>query len=148
MINKKALSPIITTILLVLLAIVLASIIYIWAKNFGTEQVAKFDAPIENACADVRLEAAITAEKSISIINQGSIPVNKVKLLIINNGNSQNEENTINLVAGGAKSITTTASLIGDKVTVTLVPVLLGTAKSDPSKIEEFPCTSSGITLA
>ncbi len=143
--SKKALSPIITTVLLILIALVLASIIYIWAGNFGTEQVAKFDEPIENACSEVRLEAAITGDKSVSVINQGSIPVYQLVFLVESSGNSDKENHTVNLIAGGATSVATIASLTGKQVTLT--PILLGTLKKDPSKNEEFLCKSAGIEI-
>ena len=143
--NKKALSPIITTILLVLVALVLASIIYMWARSFGSEQVAKFNEPIETACGVVRLEAAITTANSISVINQGDIPVYKLIILINEGGNTDKENYTVNLVAGGATSVSTIVSLTNKQVT--LMPVLIGTLKDDPSKNEEFPCVSAGIEL-
>jgi len=143
--NKKALSPIITTILLILVSLVLAGIIFAWAKSFGSEQVAKFDEPIENSCVDVRLQAAITGANSVSVINQGSIPVYKLRFLIEGDGNSDKEDKEVNIIAGGATSVTTIANLIGKEVT--LMPVLLGTLKDDSTKSEEFPCTSAGIAL-
>ena len=75
--GKKALSPVITTILLVMIAIILAIIILMWARGFIKEGVQKFDNPIEDVRRDVVFNAQVAGSKEISVINSGSVPIYK-----------------------------------------------------------------------
>ena len=45
-IKKRGLSPVIASVLLILLVLVLASIIFLWARGFIGEQIEKFGEPI------------------------------------------------------------------------------------------------------
>jgi len=59
--GKKGVSPIIATVLLISIALVLALIIFLWARSFTSEQLQKFDEPVENACENVHFEAEADA---------------------------------------------------------------------------------------
>lgn len=41
MVNKRGLSPIIATVLLIFLVLILASIVFLWARGFFSEQLEK-----------------------------------------------------------------------------------------------------------
>ena len=59
MINKKGVSPIIATILLIALTIIIALIVFQWMKGFTKEAITKFDGTnIELVCNDVQFEAS------------------------------------------------------------------------------------------
>jgi flagellin-like protein len=131
--QKKGLSPVITTILLVLLAIVLAAIIFLWAKGFVKETPLKFDPslnedrPIEELCAKVDIQAVIV-DNSIVINNLGSVPINKVQIRVYSGGSSNSEEFSVDINSGLSRTITSTLTLTGNKVEI--VPILLGKMKS------------------
>ncbi len=145
--SKKALSPIITTVLLIVVALVLASIIYFWASNFKGEQISKFDQPIEQACEEVQIDAAISGDNSLSIINQGSLPIYKISVLVISGGTTDKLDKEVNIAGGqSAAVIFTTASFTGKNVEV--VPILLGSVKGDEAKKEEYSCTSAKVTAS
>lgn len=72
--NKRGLSPIIATVLLVVIVIVLGTIIYIWARGFVTEKIQKFDEPIENSCPAVAFGAEAYGGQ-VRISNDGTIPI-------------------------------------------------------------------------
>ncbi len=55
-INKRGLSPVITTVLLILIAVVLAIIILLWARGWIKQAITKDDRPIENVCREVSFE--------------------------------------------------------------------------------------------
>ncbi len=144
--NKKALSPIITTVLLIVIALVLASIIFLWAKGFGGEQISKFDQPIVQACDDVKIDAALSGDKAISVLNQGSIPIYKIRLLVSGAGTSEKIDKEVNIAGGGSANVQLDTSVAGMKVE--LIPVLLGSVVGNEDKKEEFPCTSASTILA
>ena len=47
--GKRGLSPVIASVLLIALVLVLASIIFMWARGFISEQIEKFGNPVELA---------------------------------------------------------------------------------------------------
>ena len=141
--SKKAISPIITTILLIVLALVLALIILLWARGFMTEQVAKFDAPIENSCKDVNLQASVS-DDSITLSNMGNVPVYKIGIKVSSAGSSGIEYKEVNLVQGGSSTITSTKTLTGNSVE--LVPVLLGKSQKT-GETKEYNCLNNLLTV-
>lgn len=142
---KQALSPIITTVLLIAIALVLASLIFMWASGFWGEQVAKFvdgvEMPIEQACSDVLITGSISGGKSVSVINQGEIPVYKLRFLISGGGDSSKEDKEVNLAAGASTSVALAEDTTGKELKI--IPVLLGTVVDDGEKTEEYPCTNA-----
>lgn len=142
---KKAVSPIITTVLLILVAIVLAIIILVWARGFIAEKVSKFipaqsqDRPITEACDSVSLSASTSGDQELSIVNQGDIPVYKIGIRVTASGGESTivEYDTTGLNPGQSKSIPTpTQHLTGNGVAI--VPILIG--KSEKKGTVEYNC--------
>lgn len=74
--NKKGLSPVVATVLLISLALILALIIFLWAKSFIGEKTIKFDKPIEEACTSVDFEAeAYSSDGHLNLVNRGNVPL-------------------------------------------------------------------------
>lgn len=150
---KKAISPIITTVLLVLVAIVLAVIILVWARGFIAEKVSKFipaqsqDRPINEACDSISLSAAINGDQEIYLINQGDIPVYKIGVRVTNAASGEAtlvEYDTAGLNPGQSKAVVTTQSLTGNKIAI--VPILIG--KSEKKGNVEYNCKTWFDVLA
>lgn len=72
--KKVGLSPVIATMLLIALALVLAIIIFLWARNFIGEAVEKEGRAIELSCAEVSFRAERAGDK-IDIENIGTVPI-------------------------------------------------------------------------
>jgi FlaG/FlaF family flagellin (archaellin) len=72
--NKKALSPIIATVLLISLGLVLATIVYLFARGFIPEGIAKFEQPIAESCKKVMFEASYE-NGGIIVQNTGNVPL-------------------------------------------------------------------------
>lgn len=142
--GKRALSPIITTVLLVLLAIILASIIIFWAFGFIKEHITKFDSstgeekPIEDACSAVGLTVSNDGNQ-ISLINTGNVPVNKVAIKVNSaDGSSLREEQEINLIPGSSVVISSKDWNSGS--TIQIIPILIGKTQNT-GKYTEFTCS-------
>jgi len=139
--DKKAIAPVITTILLVLLVLVLASIILLWGITFIPEALTKFGGPIENSCSDVSVSAQITGN-AISVTNLGSVPVHRFKIRLEDESSSEEKESNDDLPVGGAVSIdpidASDTKKLEDYDDVSLIPVLLG--ETDEGGIQEFYC--------
>ena len=90
--DKKGVSPVVATVLLIVIVVVLATIIFIWAKGFLSESATKGDRIVESSCEDVRFEVEIVDSASecnnepnghsaIDISNIGNIPIYGAKIL-------------------------------------------------------------------
>lgn len=147
--SKKALSPVITTVLLVLIAIILAVIIFMWAVAFRGEQITKFISgekkDISISCDSVVFSAEL-AGNQISIVNTGDIPIYRFDIRIEGNVNSKiasiNSE-TSRVNPGAAKSIDIAfLGTLPPGTEIKIIPILLGTDKDGAEK--EASCINSG----
>ena len=79
-IDKRGLSPVIATVLLISLALVLAVIIFLWAKGFVKEKAQKFGEAIELACDDIDFVAEVDNGGFVKVNNVGNVPIYKVEI--------------------------------------------------------------------
>jgi len=134
-IKKRGLSPVVATVLLVSVVIVLALIIFLWARGFLSERVQKFDSAIELSCDNVDFVAGISFgpdnDKYLDLKNNGNVPIYGVIIKEIDKGSIEVKEvfgSTLNV--GESKEIEIDElSLEGDRLLV--VPILLGKAGSE-----------------
>lgn len=76
MLKKRGLSPVIATMLLITLALILAIIIYLWARSFIGESIEKEGRAIALSCEQASFQAeASTIDNKIRVINLGSVPI-------------------------------------------------------------------------
>ena len=73
--NKKAISPLVATVLLIGISVSAASMIYVWMQGFIGEGTDKNGAPIERRCDQLSYTAEISNDKTLMINNQGNIPI-------------------------------------------------------------------------
>jgi len=143
--SKRGLSPVVTTALLILVAIILFIIIMVWVKSFIKEQVEKDlgggPEPIQNFCDKVQFSADIYIDADgpkVSMENNGDVPIYGVevkvrKLASIKSAGiathpfsvkSGDTIENIEVLGDGSGEIA-----VGNKVT--LVPILLGEGTSE-----------------
>ena len=87
MTNRKGLSPVIATVLLILMGVILAVIIFLWARSFVSETAQKDigEGPeaVELFCDDIRFDAEAYVDGSdviVSVVNQGNIPLYGIEI--------------------------------------------------------------------
>ena len=68
--DKKAVSPVVATVLLITISIIVIVIIFIWAQSAIKEGELKFGESISNACEDVSLSISIEGN-NLAVINLG-----------------------------------------------------------------------------
>lgn len=75
--NKKGVSPVIATILLIALVVVIGMIIFTWFRSFTQEAITKFDDEnIKLVCERVSFEASYSSvTKTLTISNLGNVPI-------------------------------------------------------------------------
>jgi len=131
-INKRGLSPIITTVLLIAIAIVLAVIILLWARNFVPELVTKNGSDIKKVCKDVYFEADYNPTTSeILVANTGNVNIFSFSIeeelpgrTLVTEKRVQDTAGTeIDLGNGGSGKIPVT---FASGTTIVIKPVLLG----------------------
>jgi flagellin-like protein len=87
--KKRALSPVIATVLLVAIVVVLALIIFIWASSFIKENVEKFGSSIDLSCDNIDFIADI-ADKKLGVENRGNVPIYNIKVALKEPGTQKN----------------------------------------------------------
>jgi FlaG/FlaF family flagellin (archaellin) len=144
--NKRGLSPVVATTLLISLVLVLAAIIFLWARAFLPETLQKLDGPIADACANVAFVAQYSSDSgSVTVQNNGNVPMQGIEVGIKRGiGSLEFVDVTPSqavIVAGSSVPFSlSTQPQSGDQLIVT--PVLLGKTSSDQLKVyvcgEEF----------
>lgn len=127
--RKRGLSPVVATVLLVAITLVLAVIIFIWARTFIGENIQKQGIEISQLCEDVNFKAdAYGTPLTLYIENVGSVPLDGVEIRkkAALGDISYAERVPSSLTAGQTASfpITNPDIEIGNEIFV--VPILLG----------------------
>ncbi len=80
--KKRGVSPVIATVLLISIVVILALIIFLWARSFVGEKLQKFDSAIEYSCGGsegVKMEAGVFSDNEggydLEVINRGNVPI-------------------------------------------------------------------------
>lgn len=124
--NKRGISPIIATVLLISMIVIIAIIIFLWARGFLKEAVMKNSKGAEQNCKEVNLETSLSGNL-LSVINRGNVPVNGLYVEKTNAGRVEVQKfEKAGLGLGKAGEF----DLVGNYDKVEIVPVILGTVKN------------------
>ena len=136
-IQKKGISPVIATILLVAMVIVIGLIIFLWFSGMTKEAITKFGGlNIELVCKDVEFSAEYTSG-ILSISNYGNVPIYSMSLKIFDGGTASYSTKNLKeelpddwpetgLKQGGVFSSSISFSGASE---VTVIPILIGSSK-------------------
>jgi len=139
--GKKGLSPVIATVLLVSIALILALIIFLWAKSVVSEKIEKFNEPIENSCEKVKFRAELirgSDKGEVHIENIGNVALYGVEIRGKSSGTISSLSFTKANSCGSTITVGETCDVgdfdlgefkVDDKVIV--VPVILGETNSN-----------------
>jgi flagellin-like protein len=129
--ERKGVSPVIATVILIAIVVVLAAIIFLWARGFVSEKIVKDGRAVELSCGDINFEAGVFnsgTTKELDVINRGNIPLYGVDVKVISTGETSVTRWDRTIGIGDSESKTFSALGIsasdGDKLNV--VPVILG----------------------
>tara|TARA_Y100000310_G_scaffold341110_1_gene439189 strand:+ start:1576 stop:2028 length:453 start_codon:yes stop_codon:yes gene_type:complete len=147
--KKRGLSPVIATVLLIALVLVLAAIIFMWARGFISEQIEKFGTPIEDLCGNVDFDIEVIKEVGeigyeFDIANRGNVPIFKFDIKEIKGGESSIQQFPISLDEGDSKS--EHVSLKSDTEKIIVYPVLIGNIRGK-SINKVFTCSEHGKSM-
>ena len=148
--EKRVLSPVIATALLITLAIMLSSIVFLWARGFISEQILKFNQPVELQCEKVEWKINVIGSSSIyslEISNRGNIPIYGYVTKKYLDGNSESTQYSgINIKPGESKietvSLTYGSGLINSDY-VEFSPTILGTVSGKDTQTKSYVCSTN-----
>lgn len=141
--ERKGVSPVIATVLLIGMVIVLGMIIFLWMRSLAQETITKFEGEnIELACDDVQIEASRIGDQ-LSISNIGNVPIYDFNIKLTYPGSYETKkasdlfgDDWRGLNSGGIFSSYSDDVANADELT--LIPVLLGKGESGNQKT--FTC--------
>ena len=148
--GKKAVSPVISTVLLILIVIILAVVILLWSRGFIKEVLTKeIGGEIKRTdqlCAEIKTKTILNeVDGSFGFHNIGNVPIYSLNVKL--SGNGESEIKKIDPEDGGSVN-PGFGTLIKDPDTgdyihyfdyeeVKIIPILLGKSKSG---IKPFEC--------
>ena len=144
--NKRGLSPVIATALLIVIVLVLALIIFLWARGFLKEKNVKFNQPIENSCADIVFNSEASAGV-LSVVNNGNIPIYQFEIYKIDAG-SRTLIDKLGCANGATINPGDDCDMNSDKIvkgnTIFIAPIILGMVGETE---QPYTCIKSGEEL-
>lgn len=153
---KKGLSPVIATVLLIVLVFVLFALIFLWMRGLISEQIEKNEQAIENVCPSVNFEADLVQEGSnyfIEIINRGSVHIHRLEVKLVDEkGDSElhpfGEADVLMVSVGETlkKDIDLNMNNGETAKEIIVYPILAGTVKGG-SINKPYTCMDMGQTI-
>jgi flagellin-like protein len=145
--DKKGLSPVIASVLMVALVLVLAAIVFMWARGFISEQIEKFGQPVEKACDDVSFVVDLVKlgiGYELEIENTGNVPIQNFDIKKTIGGDSVIEKFKFSVNEGDSVK---QGIEIGTKTDeVVIYPALLGKLRGKATN-KVFTCSERGETV-
>ena len=146
-VGGRGLSPVIASMMMILLVLVLASLIFLWARGFVTEQIEKFGKPIEQMCESVNFEVQKVGG-DLEVVNRGDVDIRYLDVKMFKDGGSEVEKFNFQVDAGESvrKGVVFLMSNndVPDKIVV--YPALVGNVKGGSSN-KVFTCLDAGETI-
>ena len=145
--GKRGLSPVIASVLMIMLVLVLASMIFLWARGFISEQIEKFGKPVDELCGSVDFRVEKIGSE-LEILNRGNVDIWHLDVKMFKDGNSEISKFDFQVNAGDAvKEDITLVMEDGTEPDETIVyPAILGSVRGKDSN-QAFTCTEVGVTL-
>jgi len=147
--GKKGLSPVIATVLLVMLVMFLAAIVSLWARGFISEQIEKFGKPIEDQCIEIDFDVAVVGgyagQHALEVINHGNTDIYRLEIKKTKGGNSEVSKFKFNIPAGHPVKQDAFLMMKDGETpeSVTIYPALIGNVRGkDSNKV--FTCIELG----
>jgi len=154
--EKRGVSPVIATILLVAMVVVIGLIIFLWFRNIVDVAPTKFGKNVELVCRDIDFSSDYSSSTGmLSLSNGGNVPIFGMKVKISEQGSHQTRDiedllvsvswPNIGLRQGGTFSgnLNENGDLIGANQ-VLLIPVLMGTSEEGK---QTYVCEEYGQDL-
>ena len=150
--KKGGLSPVVASVLLVALVLVLAAIVFLWARGFISEQIEKFGQPIDEYCSQIVIEAQLIdgpsgPKSELEIANRGSVDIKQFEIKEFTGGDSIVSRFDFSINKGGAvKEPVSFTNNLEDIDKIIIYPALLGNVRNRNSN-KIYTCLEQGRTI-
>ena len=138
----------IATVLLIALVLVLASIIFLWARGFISEQIEKFGQPVDTLCEQVSIGVELVSEDIgyvLEIANRGNVNIHSFDIKKITGGDSIILNHPFSVDVG--KAVREHLALpLSDANKIIIYPTLLGNVKGKKTN-KVYTCVEQGKTI-
>lgn len=133
--SKKGISPVIATVLLIVIAVALFIAIFFWIKSMQKDVILKFDSGIEQSCIKISFDATVQGG-TLQIENRGDVALGAVKVYLKSGGSlTLKEDWSINDPIMKSEAAQTSVSCNAPDQ-LKLVPVLIGISKKTGSEAQ------------
>jgi len=133
--KKRGLSPVIATVLLIVIVVAIALIIFLWFRGVVQEEGTKFGKNVKLVCGDVDFVASYSLG-NLQIVNNGNVPLYGMRMKLSQAGSHETIDvpgwPSVGLMSGVSYS-KDVSGVVGEAKEITLIPVLLGST-SDGEK--------------
>jgi len=149
--DRKAVSPLIATLILIVIVVSASSTIYIWSRSFIAEQLEKFGSPAELTCEEIdfvtQLEIAGGTSYELFVNNQANVDIPKLNLNFNREGKSIIKTFSANIKKGSTGNVSFDLRTVGISSfeSIDVTPVLLAIGESSKTS-KLFPCKTKTIT--
>ncbi len=133
-VKKRGLSPVIASVLLILLVVVIVSMIFIWARTFFSSQTEDSERSIGELCSGVLFVADVvesSGDYTLEISNKGNVDIDSFELRKYSDGRVETDNVSMGVSAGGSVANVTFSEKMEDGATT-------------PEKVEIFAVLSAG----
>ena len=146
-INKKGVSPVISTVLLIMIVIISASLILMWSRGFIKEKITKDvgtgEKDAEQVCRDISMKSILNnIDGSFGFTNNGNVPIYAINLKLAGTSGSS-QRIRVGYEDGGSanpgQSILIEDYPYDNYDEVKIIPIILGNAQSSGG-VKEFEC--------
>ena len=150
--GRRGLSQVIASVLMILLVLVLAAIIFLWARGFIGEQVEKFGKPVDEYCEAVDFSVFVVENGGyhiLEIVNRGNVGISAFEVKMYSGGNSEIFGLDVGVPVGESISAEVSLGVMQNgelPERIDIFPVLLGEIRGVPSK-NLFTCMDNPVPL-
>lgn len=140
--NKKGISPVIATVLLIVMVVIIALIVFLWFKELTQESITKFGGKnIELVCDEIDFQAEYFGG-TIVLTNLGNVPIYKMKMKIYEGSRYETRFFDDNwhvdgLLQGGIHPEDVSGDITPQVTKIAIIPVLIGVSEGSE---KEFTC--------
>jgi len=146
-VNKKGVSPVVASVLMIMLVMVLATIVFLWARGFIGEQIEKFGKPIDEYCGRVKFDVARYGDE-LEIVNTGNVDIGSLSIKMTKGGNSEMRDFPLKIDAGASVSGEVDLDMSDTQTPddIFVYPVLIGNIVGE-GRNNIFTCLDAGVKI-
>lgn len=131
--SNKGVSPVIATVILIVMVIVIGLIVFTWVRGFTQEAVTKFDKNVALVCGNVKFESSYSGG-ILTVSNIGNVPIYEMKIKF-QQDKSYETKDLNKLSKNWPSAGLNPGRIFSDNMSIsaksiTLTPVLIGNTKS------------------